>query len=374
MPRLIAIIAPQTQELVARVRRAWDQGDAVSVLNPGLPKAYLSTLVEALDPDLVEESAGDTPRVRHHPVPDGAALVITTSGTSGPPKVVVHTHDAMRASALATGLRLGVTKGEGQWLCALPLTHIGGFSSITKAMHQGLELKVFERFEPDALERAARRQPSYIPVVRANLARMDTSLFAKLVLGAGVPPAEIPPNAHVTYGLTETGSGLVYDGVPLQGAEVAIAPDGEVLLRGPMLAPCYRDGRPLLGPDGWFHTDDAGAFEGGRLAVFGRRGDVINSGGERILPQQVEAIIERLPGVAEVAVVGVDDEGLGQAAWAVVVTKAGEDPPTLEQVKEAVRGVLPHYCAPRVLKLVPRLPKTPLGKVQKHLLREELSR
>ncbi|MDA8261928.1 MAG: AMP-binding protein [Actinomycetota bacterium] len=374
MPRLIAIIAPQSQKLADRVRRAWDQGDAVSVLDPGVPRSYLSTLIEALDPDLVEETQAGSARHRRHELPEGTALVITTSGTSGPPKAVVHTHAAMRASALATGERLGVARGDGQWLCALPLTHIGGFSSITKAMHQGLELRIFERFDREAVESAARRRRSYIPVVRANLAQMDAALFERIVLGAGVPPAEIPPNAHVTYGLTETGSGLVYDGTPLPGAEIAIAEDGEILLRGPMLACCYRDGSPLLGADGWFHTDDAGAYLDGRLQVFGRRGDVINSGGERILPQQVEAIIERLPGVAEVAVVGVRDERLGQAAWAVVVPKPGSDAPSLEAIKEAVRAELPHYCAPRGMQVAASLPKTPLGKIQKRLLREELSR
>ena len=372
MPRLIALIAPQSQKLAERVRKAWDAGDAITLLDPGLPGPYLSALIEAIDPDVVEEPSGSSTYRRRYQLPEDTALVITTSGTSGPPKAVVHTHAAMRASALATGERLGVVRGEGQWLCALPLTHIGGFSSITKAMYQGLDLRVFERFEREAVESAARQRRSYIPVVRANLARMDPSLFERIVLGAGVPPAEIPPNAHVTYGLTETGSGLVYDGTPLPGAEISIAPDGEILLRGPMLATCYRDGSPLLGADGWFHTDDAGTYREGRLQVFGRRGDVINSGGERILPHQVEAIIERLPGVAEVAVVGVRDERLGQVAWAVVVPTVGSEAPSLEAIKEAVRAELPRYCAPRGLQVAASLPKTPLGKIQKALLRAEL--
>ena len=107
--------------------------------------------------------------------------------------------------------------------------------------------------------------------------------------------ATLPPNVVTTYGMTETGSGVVYDGIPLDGVEVRIAA-GEVHVRCPMLFRCYRDGTsPLV--DGWFATGDGGRLDAdGRLVVDGRIGELIITGGENVWPQAVEAVLSDTPG------------------------------------------------------------------------------
>ena len=136
--------------------------------------------------------------------------------------------------------------------------------------------------------------------------------------------------------MTETGSGVVYDGRPLDGVEVRIDDDGQILLRGPMLLRGYRDGsNPLV--DGWFPTGDLGhRLDDGRLVVDGRRGDLIITGGENVWPEPVEAVLRAQPGIVDVAVAGTPDAEWGQP-----------------------------FCAPRRLVIVEAIPRTALGKVRR---------
>jgi O-succinylbenzoic acid--CoA ligase len=168
-----------------------------------------------------------------------------------------------------------------------------------------------------------------------------------------------------TYGKTETGSGVVYDGVPLDGVEVR-AVDGELHLRGPMLLRAYRDGTDPKDADGWLATGDAGAVVDGRVEVQGRIGDVIVTGGEKVWPDPVEGVLRDVSGVADVAVAGVPDAEWGHRVVAFVV--AGDVTPTLDQLRDAVKAVLPAYAAPKQLVLVDVLPRTALGKVQRAAL------
>jgi O-succinylbenzoic acid--CoA ligase len=183
------------------------------------------------------------------------------------------------------------------------------------------------------------------------------------VLGGSRPPAVVPPNAVVTYGMTETGSGVVYGGRPLDGVEVRIAGDGEILLRGPMLLRTYRDGTDPKDADGWLPTGDGGSWDAdGSLVVHGRRGDVVVTGGE--------AVLARLAGVADVAVAGIADADWGQRVVAYVVPADPGRPPSLDALRDAVKAELPAYAAPRQLVLVDHLPRTSLGKVRRSELRD----
>jgi O-succinylbenzoic acid--CoA ligase len=164
--------------------------------------------------------------------------------------------------------------------------------------------------------------------------------------------------------MTETGSGVVYDGVPLMGVEVSVDPDGQIFLRGPMLLRCYRDGSVPLDADGWLPTGDLGRWlDDGRLHVDGRGGDLIITGGENVWPEAVEAALADHPDVAEVLVRGVDDPEWGQIVEAVIVPVGAA--PTLESIRAHVKERHPAYMAPRRVEIVSSLPRTSIGKLRR---------
>ncbi|MFZ9629786.1 MAG: class I adenylate-forming enzyme family protein [Ilumatobacteraceae bacterium] len=367
MARLVAIDLPGGSAFVDALQRAWDDGDAVLPLDRRLPAAARAAVLEAMAPSIVVDEHG-AHALAGRPVEAGDALVVATSGSTGTPKGVVLTHDAVRASADATSRRLG-TDHRDIWLACLPLSHVGGLSVVTRALHTGAGLRVHDGFDAAAVEDAARAGVTAVSLVATALARVDPSLFRVIVLGGSRPPTVVPPNAHTTYGLTETGSGVVYDGRPLDGVDVRIDESGHIALRGPMLLRCYRDGTDPRTDDGWLPTGDAGRWlPDGRLHVDGRVGDLIITGGENVWPDPVEAVLATHPHVREVAVAGVADPEWGQRVTAWVVPEG--DPPSLADLRALVAEVLPTFCAPKVVHVVSHLPRTALGKVQRHHLSE----
>jgi o-succinylbenzoate---CoA ligase len=349
------LAARGTPAFVDDLRRAWDAGDAVLPLDPRLPGPALDRLLAAA-------------RVRE-PVEPGDALVVATSGTTGEPKAVVLTHDAVAASARATSARLAVDPAVDRWLACLPLAHVGGLAVVTRAIHTGTPLTVQDRVERAAVAAAAAEGCTLVSLVPTVLPRVDVAPFRAVVLGGSAMPSVLPPRAVTTYGLTETGSGVVYDGVPLDGVEVR-AVGGRIELRCPMALRSYRDGSDPKGPDGWLPTGDAGTWDASarRLVVHGRADDVVITGGENVWPAAVERVLHRCPGVAEVAVVGRPDPEWGERVVAVVVPAAGAAAPTLAALRDAVKAELPAYAAPREVELVAALPRTASGKVARYRL------
>lgn len=367
MPHLVAIDLPGGDGFVDEVHRAWDDGNAVLPVDRRLPGPARAALFAALAPTRLVDALG-THRLEGRPVESGDALVVATSGSTGTPKGVVLTHDAVRASALASTARLG-TSADDVWLACLPLAHVGGFAVLSRAVHTGAKLVVHDGFDAAAVELAARHGATATALVPTALQRIDPALFRVIVLGGARPPEQRPAHVRATYGLTETGSGVVYDGHPLDGVEVRIASDREVLLRCPMLLRCYRDGSSPVDTEGWLHTGDLGRWlPDGRLHVEGRRGDLVITGGENVWPDTVEAALATHPGVREVAVAGVADTEWGQRLVAWVVPKDLHDPPGLASLRAHVGESLPAFCAPKEVRVVDALPRTALGKVQRHLL------
>jgi O-succinylbenzoic acid--CoA ligase len=284
---------------------------------------------------------------------------------------VVLTHHAVEASAHATSRHLGVDPASDRWLACLPLAHVGGLGVVTRAILTGTPLTVRDGFDPAEVE-AATQGPgacTLTSLVPTMLRRMDPTCFRTVVLGGSAMPPDLPANAVATYGMTETGSGVVYDGVPLDGVEVRVL-EGEVELRCPMLLRCYRDGTDPRRADGWFPTGDAGVWDeaAGRLRVFGRRGDLIVTGGENVWPVTVERALAAHARVREVAVVGRPDPEWGQRVTALVVPADRANPPTLDELRDAAKRDLPAYAAPRELILVSELPRTGLGKLLRRAL------
>ena len=202
-----------------------------------------------------------------------------------------------------------------------------------------------------------------------------------MLLGGAAAPAPLLAAARTagvpvvtTYGMTETCGGCVYDGVPLDGVRAEIRDDGRIWIGGPVLFSGYRGGPGAPG-DGWFRTGDLGRLDSsGRLTVRGRADDVINTGGHKVIPGEVAAVLAACPGVRDVAVVGQPDPEWGERVVAVVVPADPADPPALELLRLRVRERLPRYAAPSEVVTVDAVPMLPNGKHDLVRLRLELLR
>jgi O-succinylbenzoic acid--CoA ligase len=370
---------------VDALRAIWDTGDAAAPLDPRLPAVARQAMLDALRPTRIVRSDGVQRALADGlPVDDGDALVVATSGTSGQPKGVVLTHEAVAASARATSDRLGIDPGRHSWLACLPLAHIGGLSVVTRAVVTETPLIVMAGFEADAVQELGHSgRATHVSLVSTALRRLDPSVFTCVLLGGSKAPDDLPPNVVTTYGMTESGSGVVYDGVPLQGVEIAVSlPDGtfagpgggegEILIRAPMLFRCYRDGGDgrVEGPDGdstWYATGDAGRLDDvGALSVSGRIDDVITTGAEKVWPDMVERVLVAHPDVAEVAVWKRSDPEWGERVVAWVVPS--DEAPSLEELRRIVAETIAPWAAPKELVIVDDLPRTAAGKVRRREL------
>lgn len=333
----------------------------------------MDRLLDVLRPTKLVDAQGEERRyTRDVPLQSGDALVVTTSGTTGASKGVVLTHDAIRCSALATSARLEVDPHKDRWLSCLPLSHIGGLSVVTRALVTDTPLTVHSGFDAAAVEAASKKGATLVSLVATAARRADTSRFRLVLLGGSAPPEDLAPNMVTTYGMTETGSGVVYNGIALDGVEIKSV-NGELWIRAPMIARCYRsheEETPLVDSEGWLHTGDAGGVDThtGDISVIGRIGDVVVTGGEKVWPNTVEAVIKRHPGVSDVAVAGRPDEVWGSRVVAFVVPAEPTQPPSLEDIRAWVKAELPPYAAPKELELRSDLPRTISGKIQRNLL------
>jgi len=326
------------------------------------------------------------------PIADDVAVVISTSGTTGKPKGAMLTGQALTASGTATATRLG---GPGQWLLALPPHHIAGMQVLLRSIQAGSDpvvLDVSTGFSvPDFVRAVAEMTGSrrYISLVATQLVKAlgdaeaseALASFDAVLLGGGPLPATVAIRAAQarvpvvrTYGMSETCGGCVYDGVALDGVEVRIGPEGRISLGGATVAAGYRNipEHKAFAEHGWFHTDDFGELDEGRLRVLGRLDEAISTGGLTVVPQVVEAALGAHPLVAECAVFGVPDDRLGQRVAAAVVPSAA-GAPTLEDLREHVTAALDGTAAPRELHLLDELPRRGIGKLDRRALVKRFS-
>jgi o-succinylbenzoate---CoA ligase len=370
--RLIAVDVPGGTEFLAILRRIWDAGDAVLPVDQRLPVPAKLALFAAVHPAaVIGKDLRETLLPASVPIAAGDAVVIATSGTTGDPKGVILTHAALDASAVASARRLGAHETADRWYACLPVAHIGGFSVITKAWMTATPLTLAPGFTAADVDEASATH-TLVSLVATALHRVRSDAWRVILLGGSAMPADLPANIVRTYGLTETGSGLVYDGIALDGAEIRIV-DGQIQVRGPMVSRGYRSSGPegidVRTADGWLATGDGGRLDDvGRLQVFGRLGDVITTGGEKVWPDAVERALAGLSGVRELAVAGVPDPEWGHRVVVWVVPNDPADPPTLNAVREQVKQTLPAYAAPKEVVVVEQLPRTAIGKVQRSRL------
>jgi O-succinylbenzoic acid--CoA ligase len=306
---------------------------------------------------------------------DEVATVMHTSGTTAAPKPVELTYGNWLANALGSAVALGLDQNE-RWLCTMPLAHVGGLSILIRSAIYATTVVLHERFESEAVLRALSDPEeritvvSLVPTMLARLLdaglREPPSLRWALLGGGPIAPsllaraqaAGVP--VAPTYGMTEACSQIATHGRPLPGVELAIAPDGEILVRGPIVAPA------APAADGWLHTGDLGAFDdSGALQVIGRKADTIVSGGENVAPAEVEAVLLEHPCVADAAVFARSDAEWGEVVVAAVIARDGTSP---RELRQWCRERLAPFKVPKTFELRSSLPRTDSGK----LLRREL--
>ena len=378
------------ERMLAALAAALDgTGPAILPLAADLPPAALERILAAFRPELVQTLSG---KVRYagpgaaggEPAglaPD-CAVVIATSGSTGVPKGVELSAAALTASAAASLRRIGAGPGD-RWLCCLPTSHISGIGVLVRSLITGTDPVIVSTAGSDVLAASKCSHVSLVPTQLRRLldegaspGRVATVLLGGAAAADGLLAEARASGWHVvtTYGMTETCGGCVYDGVPLDGVRVRTQPgSGRIEISGPVLFSGYLGQPELTGAalrDGWFTTSDLGHCQpDGRIVVRGRADDVINTGGEKVVPGEVEAVLGTVEGVADVVVVGVPDAEWGEAVTAFVVPADPAAPPELGRVKSEVYTALSAHAAPKRLVFVSEFPLLPSGKPDRAALR-----
>jgi O-succinylbenzoic acid--CoA ligase len=377
---LYALRPPPGRAALGAFERLWDEGAAILPVRPGLPPAETRRLLERARPAAFVDGADVTRLAGSVPVAAGTALCIPTAGSTGEPKLVLLSHEAIRLAAQLTIGHLGIR--DERWLCALPLDHVAGLMILVRARVAGTDPVVMPRFDAAAVGAAPADVVSLVPTMLERLLSIgaDLARFRWILLGGAAVRPELLDSARDagarivrTYGMTETCGGVVYDGVPLDGVRVATRRDGVVRLLTPTVMDGYRfdaGATEAAFEDGWFVTGDLGEWHGSRLRVLGRADDVIVTGGEKVSPHEVEALLATHPSVADVAVAGRDDDEWGQIVVAYVVPRPGARP-ALADLRAHVVATAAPYKAPKEVVLVDDLPRLASGKVARASLRAQ---
>jgi O-succinylbenzoic acid--CoA ligase len=312
-------------------------------------------------------------------VPDDSApiAIMHTSGTTAAPKPVLLTAANFLASALGSAVALGLDPQE-RWLCPMPLTHVGGLSIPIRSAIYATTAVVQGRFETEAVLNELMdpsRRITLVSLVPTMLARLldaglehPPTLRWALLGGGPIAPAllERARAAGVpvapTYGMTEACSQIATFGWPLPGVDIRLAPDGEILVRGAIVAP------DTASDDGWLRTGDLGRRdERGRLEITGRKADTIVTGGENVAPTEVEDVLLEHPAVADAGVHAREDSEWGEAIVASVVLRDGAAV-TAQELRDHCAARLARFKVPKDVSFVDQLPRTPSGKLlRRHL-------
>jgi O-succinylbenzoic acid--CoA ligase len=361
-------------------------------LDPRLPEAERDAILEAEQPVLVvtglaslTATEADLPLLGEHDL-DAIHCRILTSGTSAGPRPVGLTYGNHVWSAVGSAFNLGVDP-EDRWLCCLPLSHVSGLSIVMRSVIYGTTAVVQPRFDVDAVAAALEDGTiTLVSLVATMLSRLlaagvNLSRPRAILVGGGPVPSEALEEASgrgarvvQTYGLTEAasqvttltpadaGRKLGSAGRPLLTTHLRIS-DGEILVQGPTVAPGFADA------DGWLHSGDLGRIDDeGFLYVEDRIDDLIVSGGENVVPSEVEEVLLRHPEVAEAAVVGREDPEWQQAVTAVVVPREGARLDA-EELRRHCAASLGRHKVPKRIELVSELPRTQSGKLLRRALR-----
>jgi len=414
----VTLAAANSHDWIVAAHACMRFGAVICPIDPGLTAAELRRRIELLAPRLVigsDISSWDEveamPWGGRQLDPDRLCAILMTSGSGGEPKGVALTERNL-VSGAEHQLRHFPDRGGQRWLVNLPLHHVGGFIVLFRALIGGGTIVVQEKFEAhEAIDSIVHHGVTHLSLVATTLRRLlqaDTvqriaGRLQTALIGGGPCPLGLLTQAQAagipvcpTYGMTEACSQIatwrpgdspemfgraapLIDGIEVEirddtGRPVPDGAEGEVWIKGPMVAEHYWEGPDRLIPaqdHGWLRTSDIGVLQPDNyLRVLGRRDDAIISGGEKIHPLEIENALLEIPGITRAAVLGEDDPHWGQSLVAVIQTSGHVKE---DEILSILRARLAKSKIPKRVEFLDDWPEGAIGKVRRRDLRELIS-
>jgi non-ribosomal peptide synthetase component E (peptide arylation enzyme) len=401
--------------------KGFDYVKMIGELRPGLPDLEAVCVLGGpagsggapglVSLDAIVDDAGAAPPPGAGQRADDVMRMAFTSGTTGNPKGVIHSHNTTLSTCRTLNADMRVTPDE-VFLIYLPLGLNWGYLTLVQAVMAGARAVLLDQFSARAaLELIQRERVTYIPTAPASiiamlnepdLGRFDLASLRVIITGGASCPIETirefraRMHGHLIelYGMLETGFhtytrleddpeavtgtvGTVSSGLGLRliddaGRDVAPGAEGEIAAQGPSVHLGYHKNptanAELFTADGWFRTGDLGQFDrAGNVKIVGRLKEMINRGGKKFFPREIEEILYTHPKILHAAVVGVPDPRLGERNCLCVIPRPGQTL-TLDEVVGYLRDGVATYKLPETIEVFDELPFTPTGKIQRHVL------
>lgn len=395
----VAVQLPNGPDVVTAMVGIWLAGAVFVPVNPRHPPAEVDRVVSAVEPAVKMDARGIRAIGVGRTYPEDTAFVLWTSGTTGRPKPVLHTHsgyleliDRVLAPLRAKPPRPGHRPSPN--LIPVSLALNAGLYNALFGLRAGAPLVIMDRFDPKVFATLVKRfeirstvaPPAALAMLNDASSVTDLSPL-KYVRSITAPLSPLQARRFTekfgafvlnSYGQAEIGEVIGWTasdakehpekvgaiGRPHSGVDVRLSPDGELLVRPPRMAAGYASGGELsdrIDEDGFVRTGDLARIDDdGFVWLEGRAGDLINRGGNKVFPTEVEEVLCLAPGVTEAAVVGVTDARLGEVPVAYVVTTEELDADALGRL---CRRHLVAYKVPVAFRRIDALPRTEVGKV-----------
>ena len=400
--------------------KGFDYVQMIDELRPRLPDLKLVCVLGVRGPGVVslDDIVYGDDNVSQRPAPLGADDVMRmafTSGTTGNPKGVIHSHNTTLSACRNLNRDMGVTDRE-VLLVYLPLGLNWGYLTLVQAVMAGARAVLLDQWSADeALQLIERERVTFIPSAPASLismlnapglARVDLSSLRVVITGGASCPIETirefrqRMRGHLIelYGMLETGFhtytrltddpeavtgtvGRVVDGLGLrlideQNRDVPPGAEGEIAADGPSVHLGYHKNptanAELFTSHGWFRTGDLGQLDAaGNLRIVGRLKEMINRGGKKFFPREIEEILYTHPKILHAAIVGIPDPRLGERNCLCVIARPGQQI-DLDEVVTFLRDDVATYKLPEMIEAFDELPFTPTGKIQRHVLARQV--
>ncbi|WP_396921131.1 class I adenylate-forming enzyme family protein [Mycolicibacterium sp.] len=412
----VAVMSSNRPEFVVALRAIWGLGAAAVLISPAWKAAEVAhalaltapahavgdhEVLAALMPMVhLDEPVIPARRRFDVPAPDADALFVFSSGTTGLPKAVRHTHGGFAAAIRHWRDALGLTANDRMQIMTPP-SHILGLLNIATVLDTGAWMRLHRRFDVETMLRHIESDRITIEMAVAPIALAlaahpglegyDLSSL-RYVMWCATPVTRTVADAVsertglrwlTAYGTTElpviacnplSGTRIDTVGIPARGVDVRIAGDGEIQVRSDSVMAGYlpEDATAEAFRDGWYRTGDVGFLDDdGFLHITDRAKEMVKVRGFQVAPAEVEAVLHGHPAVVDCAVFGEPDPVDGEAVVAAVTTSAAVRP---EELIGLVGERLASYKKPARVEFVPEIPRLPSGKVLRRVLKERHGR